>query len=103
MLLLSAASLSGVVAQTAAETKAWQEFMTPGDMHSKLARSTGKWKAEITIWMAPGSHPATSSATAKGEMTMGGRYLQSAYTGEFMDMPFEGRSVTGYVTGRKCL
>ncbi len=101
LLLISGASFSPAFAQSDAEMKAWQAFMTPGDMHSNLARSAGNWKAEITIWMAPGSQPTTSMATAKSEMTMGGRYLQSTYTGEFMGMPFEGSSVTAYDNGKK--
>ena len=101
MLLILGASISVAFGQTEAETKAWQEFMTPGDMHKNLALSAGNWKAEITIWMAPGSQPTTSMATAKGEMTMGGRYLQSTYTGEFMGMPFEGTSTTAYDNGKK--
>ncbi|HVG12483.1 MAG TPA: DUF1579 family protein, partial [Flavisolibacter sp.] len=101
MLLISGAFMCAAFGQTEPETKAWQAFMTPGDMHKNLALSAGNWKAEITVWMAPGSEPTTSVATAKGEMTMGGRYLQSTYTGEFMGMPFEGTSTTAYDNGKK--
>ena len=101
MFFIFVVSVSAAVAQTEAEAKAWQAFMTPGDMHKNLALSAGNRKAEITIWMAPGSQPTTSTATAKSEMTMGGRYLQSTYTGEFMGMPFEGSSTTAYDNGKK--
>ncbi len=90
-----------VSAQTEAEMKAWQAFMTPGDMHKNLASSVGNWNAEITMWMAPGSEPTKSMATAKYEMVMGGRYLQSNYKGDFMGMPFEGSSTTAYDNGKK--
>lgn len=75
--------------------------MTPGEMHKNMATSVGDWKAEITMWMAPGSQPAKSLATAKNEMIMGGRYLQSTFKGDFMGMPFEGFSTTAYDNGKK--
>lgn len=100
-LLLFCSATSSICAQSEGDTKAWMAFMTPGDMHQKVAQSVGTWKAEIKTWMGPGSEPTTSIATARGEMILGGRYLQSTYTGEFMGMPFEGASLTGYDNGRK--
>lgn len=103
--ILFALSLSATTlftaAQTEAEMKAWQTFMTPGDMHKNLASSAGNWKAEMTMWMAPGSEPTKSTVTAKNEMIMGGRYLESTFKGDFMGMPFEGTSTTGFDNGKK--
>jgi hypothetical protein len=99
--LLLSASAQVSTAQTEAEMKAWQTFMTPGDMHKNLAASSGNWKADITMWMAPGSQPTKSVASAKNEMIMGGRYLQTTYKGEFMGMPFEGSSTTAFDNGKK--
>lgn len=85
-----------VAAQTEAEMKAWQAYMTPGEMHKNMASSVGDWKAEVTMWMEPGAQPTKSTATATNEMLMEGRYLKSTHKGNFMGMPFEGISITGY-------
>ncbi len=88
-------------AQTEAEMKAWMTYMTPGSHHSMLAKSAGEWKADMKMWMAPGTEPITSVATMKNEMILGGRYLQSVHKGEFMGMPFEGISTTAYDNATK--
>jgi hypothetical protein len=89
------------IAQSEAEMKAWTAYMTPGDMHKKMASSTGQYKTEITLWMQPGSEPIKSNGTAKNEMILGGRYLQSTHTGNFMGMPMEGSSITAYDNAKK--
>ncbi|MBD0368059.1 MAG: DUF1579 domain-containing protein [Flavisolibacter sp.] len=98
--LLILFSLSSL-AQSESEMKAWQAYMTPGEMHKHLAASAGNWKGEITIWTAPGTQPMKSTGTAKNEMIMGGRYLQSSNTGNFMGMPFEGTGITAYDNAKK--
>lgn len=88
-------------AQSEAEMKAWQAYMTPGEMHKRMAACVGNWKGDITMWMAPGAEPIKSTGAAKNEMIMGGRYLQSLNTGNFMGMPFEGNSLTAYDNAKK--
>jgi len=83
------------------QMKKWQEYMTPGDMHKMLSHGTGTWKAQTTFWMAPGTEPSKSDATAVGEMILGGRYLMSKYTGNVMGMPFEGMAIEGYDNAAK--
>ena len=87
--------------QTEAEQKAWMEYMTPGEIHKMLASSQGDWKAQVTLWMQPGAPPTINTATAKNEMIMGGRYLQSTHKGDFMGMPFEGIGITAYDNAAK--
>ena len=82
-------------AQDEAAMKAWQEYMTPGDIHKMLASSDGAWTEDITMWMAPGQPATKSTATAENKMIMGGRYQQSKHTGTFNGMPFEGMSLLG--------
>lgn len=84
-----------------AAMKAWQAYMTPGDVHKMLAKDDGEWSEEITLWMAPGAPPTKSNATAVNKMIMGGRYQESRHTGNFMGMPFEGYSLVGYDNARK--
>jgi hypothetical protein len=88
-------------AQTEAEMKAWQAYMTPGEIHQLLSKMSGDWKFETTVWMAPETPPTKSKGTAKQEMILGGRYLQSSNKGEFWGMPFEGVALTGYDNAKK--
>ena len=92
-----------VLAQTDqdAAMKAWQAYMTPGDIHKMIAKDDGEWNEEITLWMVPGSPPTKSTATAVNKMIMGGRYQESKHVGNFMGMPFEGYSLLGYDNAKK--
>lgn len=85
-----------------AEMAAWQEAMTPGPQHERLARMAGDWEADMKIWMEPGAEPMTSTFTASRRMIFDGRFLEEDVVGEFMGQPFLGRSVIGYnnVTGK---
>ncbi len=74
----------------------WTEFMTPGPAHDHFKARVGKWDAQVSMFMVPGAPPVTSPAVAVIESAMGGRYLIERDTGDFMGMPFEGMSITGY-------
>jgi hypothetical protein len=54
--VLSITALTKLYAQDDAAMKAWQNYMTPGDIHKMLAASDGTWNEDITMWMAPGAH-----------------------------------------------
>ena len=92
---------STVSAQSEAEQKAWQAYMTPGEAHKLLAESAGDWTEQITMWMDPSAPPTTTTTTTKSEMIMGGRYLVSKTSGEMMGMPFEGMSIMGFDNAKK--
>jgi Protein of unknown function (DUF1579) len=81
--------------------KNWQAFMTPGEMHKKMAKWDGKWDADITMWMAPGAPPQKTKATAVNKMVMNGLYQESIHTGNMMGMAFSGKSTLGYDNLRK--
>jgi hypothetical protein len=81
--------------------KKWMDYMTPGDMQKMLTKGTGTWKMKTTWWMAPGTEPTVSEATAVSEMILGGRYLSTKVTGNMMGMPFEGYSLEGYDNAAK--
>ena len=93
--------ISGLTAQTDADMKAWQDYMTPGEIHKMMAQGNGEWNEEITMWMDPAAAPAKTTGTAKNEMIMGGRYQLSKTTGIMMGMPFEGMSLLGYDNAKK--
>jgi hypothetical protein len=82
--------------EMAAEMAAWQEAMTPGPQHQRLAAMAGEWNLDLTMWMEPGTEPMKSVASATRRMTFDGRFLEEDVTGEFMGAPFLGRAVTGY-------
>ncbi len=87
--------------QDDAAMKAWQNYMTPGDVHKMLATSDGTWNEDITMWMAPGMAPTKSTSIAENKMILGGRYQQSTHKGTFNGMPFEGISLLGYDNAKK--
>lgn len=101
MALLLLAITSRVVAQDEQMMKAWQAYMTPGDVHKMIAKENGPWDAEITNWMSPGAPPSKSKGSCINSMIMGGRYQQSMFTGNMMGMPFEGMSLLGYDNAKK--
>lgn len=84
-----------------AEEKAWKEYMSPGEAHKMLARSSGEWNEELTMWMDAGSPPTKHTATAVTKMIMDGRYQQTLHKGTFNGMPFEGVGITGYDNAKK--
>ncbi len=86
---------------SAAMMKAWQDYMTPGDMHKKLASFNGTWNEEIIMWMGPDAPPEKSMGTTVNRMIMGGLYQESKHTGNMNGMPFEGQSVMGYDNAKK--
>jgi hypothetical protein len=76
--------------------KAWMEYATPGTQHAMLAKSNGNWNAEMTHWMGKGAPAMTTKGTCVNSMMMDGRYQKSEFKADFMGMPFNGMSVTGY-------
>ncbi|HEX9510261.1 MAG TPA: DUF1579 domain-containing protein [Puia sp.] len=99
-LLLGAFSQLRAQGDDAAQ-KAWMAYMTPGPVHKMVAKSDGEWKADLTMWMAPGAAPTTSTASCTNKMILGGRYQESKYTGTFMGMPFEGVGMLAYDNAKK--
>ncbi|POY38549.1 hypothetical protein C3K47_03905 [Solitalea longa] len=84
-----------------ANMKAWQAYMTPGDVHKMMAKDTGEWNEDITMWMSPGTPPLTYKASCVNTMILGGRYQKAVHTGNMMGMPFEGLGITGYDNAKK--
>ncbi|HMG66895.1 MAG TPA: DUF1579 domain-containing protein [Chitinophagaceae bacterium] len=86
---------------SAAMMKAWQSFMTPGDMQKMLAKSNGVWDEEVTTWMDPSKPAVKSMATCTNKMVMNGLYQESVHKGTMMGMPFEGHGTVGYDNAKK--
>lgn len=90
-----------VPVDSATAMRTMMEAGTPGKEQAMLAKSDGNWKAEITMWEAPGKAPTKSTGTVTNSMIMGGRYQSSTFKGDMMGFPFEGTSTTGYDNTRK--
>lgn len=90
-----------VPVDSATAMKTMMEAGTPGQQHTMLAKGDGKWTAETTMWMSPGAPPVTAKSSAVNKMVLGGRYQQTTFKGDFMGMPYEGTSTTGYDNAKK--
>jgi len=88
-------------AQTEAEMKAWQAYMTPGDMHKVLAQTEGEWTTEGKMWMDPKSEPMVSKGECTYKMVLGGRYQETQFKGDMMGQQFEGKGVMAYDNFKK--
>jgi hypothetical protein len=107
------AKVAAMTTNTTTEKKAWipvdsatamqkmWEVGTPGKEHAMLAKSDGKWDAEMTMWMEEGSAPQVTKSSCTNKMIYDGRYQQSTFKGDFGGMPFEGTSITGYDNAEK--
>jgi hypothetical protein len=86
---------------SATAAKNWQAYMTPGKEHAMMAKWVGTWTGEVSMWMAADAPPMKSVTTAKNKMVLGGRYQVSEHSGNFNNMPFEGRSMLAYDNHKK--
>ena len=90
-----------VPVDSATAMKTMMEAGTPGKEQAMLAKSSGAWKAETTMWMSPDAPPMKSTGAVTNTMVLGGRYQQMHFKGDMMGMPFEGMGTTGYDNARK--
>src|SRR6478735_7718876 len=95
------ASNEWIPVDSATAMKTMMAAGTPGKEHEMLAKSTGTWKAETTMWMAPDAPPMKSNGVATTKMILGGRYQQMVFKGDMMGAPFEGIGTSGYDNARK--
>ena len=80
--------------------KMMAEMARPGTQHAQLAELSGDWTVASKAWVG-GPDAIESTATCTNTMTLGGRYLEVDYAGDFMGTRFEGRGVMGYDNGKK--
>jgi Protein of unknown function (DUF1579) len=81
--------------------KAWMEVATPGPAHKLLETYVGKWETTSKMWMAPGGEPMEAKGKLETKSILGGRFVESNFTGTMMGMPWEAKSFTGYDNFRK--
>ena len=98
----STASAPAAPMDSAAMAKAWEAYMTPGDMHKWMASTDGKWEAEMTFWMGPGAPPSPAEKSkVENKTILGGRYQTSHYKGKMMGMDFEGHGTMAFDNAKK--
>lgn len=91
------ANSSAQTPDSATMMKNWQDYMTPGDMHKMIAKWSGDWNAEITMYGPdPNAPPTISKGTTKNKMVFNGLYQESVHQATMMGMPFEGHGTLGF-------
>jgi hypothetical protein len=88
-------------APSEADQAAWMAYMTPSDVHKKLAGDVGEWTAAGKVWMGPGAPPTEITGKSSIRMILGGRYQVMDYSGDMMGMPFEGIAFTAFDNATK--
>ncbi|MDN3724688.1 DUF1579 domain-containing protein [Aequorivita sp. SDUM287046] len=81
--------------------KAWEAYATPSEPHKMMAEDVGNWNNEMTFWMGEGGESVKATSTAEINMILGGRYQETNYKGNVMDMPFEGKATTAFDNATK--
>lgn len=99
--VLFTAALQHLKAQNTDPMKAWQDYMTPGQMHKMLAKETGTWEAEVSQWMDPTAPPNKMKATNTVTMSMNGLFQIGNFSTSMMGMPMMGQSIVGYDNAKK--
>jgi len=79
-----------------AAMQAMMAAMTPGEHHAHIAKLAGNFDYTIKTWMDPAAPPMEATGKRTASMTLGGRFLEEKYSGDFMGMPFEGIGMMGY-------
>ncbi len=86
---------------TAAYSKAWKDYMTPGAPHAKLAGIAGKWQAIFAVYPVSGGDPFVYNLTGINTMILEGKFLQVSFKGVMGGAPFESMATIGYDNNRK--
>ena len=84
-------------AEQQAMMAAWQKAATPGPQHAQLAEHfAGTWDTKQTMWMDPSAPPMTETGKSVETAVLGGRQVQTEFSGQVMGQPFQGIGFTGY-------
>jgi hypothetical protein len=76
------------------------KYAAPGEMHEFMKPLAGSWKTKMTMYM--GGEKQESDGACERAWIMGGRFLQSKYSGMMgPNMPFEGLEILGYDMRKK--
>lgn len=90
-----------MIPDSATISKAWTEYATPGDAHKRMAKDNGVWDEDMTSWQHEGAEPMKMKMTAEIKSIFDGKYQEAVHKGDFMGMPFEGKSTLAYDNASK--
>lgn len=71
-------------------------LVQPGKEHALLAGLSGNWNLTTKMWGKPGMEPIVSTATAKSQMVLEGRFLQITTVGELFHTKTESLTLMGF-------
>lgn len=74
-----------------------EQWGTPTTQHAELVKGAGEWTGTLTLYTPEG--PQTVPATETVE-AVGGLWIQSRFTCDFMGMPYLGTGCVGYDPSR---
>ncbi len=78
------------------EMEAWMKLNQPGEMHAVLEAFVGSFDA-VSETPATAAGPGQSSeGTCVNSWQLGGRFVESRYSVDFMGMPFDGIGFMGF-------
>ncbi len=99
-LCLSAVAMSAVFALALGPVAQEEGMPTPTPEHGKILAGVGDWEGSLTMFDMPGAKP--EPVPAKEKVTgIGGFWVLSDFTCEFMGMPYHGSGHVGYDAEKK--
>lgn len=99
-LCFSAVALSAVFALALGPVAQEEGMPTPTKEHQQILAGVGDWEGSITIFESPDVKPVP--VPAKEKITgIGGFWVVSDFTSEFMGMPYRGSGHVGYDAEKK--
>ena len=75
---------------------AMAKLATPDEHHQALSHLVGNWTAKTSFVMDPSGPPMTGQGTMSVKWVLGGRYIKSDFSMDFMGQPFQSIGYTGY-------
>ena len=66
------------------------------EQHDHLSQLVGTWDAKVTIYTLPGAPPESATGTAEITEILGGRFVQTEFSGQFKGQKIEGLGINGY-------
>lgn len=84
------------IPDSATIAQSWMDYATPVEAHKMMANDNGVWNEDMTSWTYAGAEPMKMSMTAEIKTIYDGRYQEAIHKGDFMGMPFEGKSTLAY-------
>ncbi len=86
---------------TTGMSKAFENYMTPSEMHKWIAKLNGTWDVDVSHWMDASGKPENAKAVNVLSPALNGLFQEGKLTGTIMGMPMEGHSTMAYDNAKK--